>query len=247
MPLKPFSLTHVVYSSDDALGPLWALLSLSPPFCVVSLTTAIVVGRDLRAAFVLVGLIVTSIISTVLKKIIDHKRPGHIFGAATSPGDDAGQSSADPNMLHVPSSQEEGMPSNHAAFVAFAAAFALLFAIRRCDKMQGSVIVKSIKRWAPPIGAWIIAIGCSYSRVHLGYHTHNQVYAGFALGCALGGLWYRLYETLYMSNISKIEDFLTPFDFRSPHEVCDLAAERRKGLDARRKLNAQRKSGWKKN
>ena len=246
MPLKPYSLTHVVYSSDDALGPLWALLSLSPPFCVVSLTTAIVVGRDLRAAFVLVGLIVTSIISTVLKKIIDHKRPGHIFGAATSPGDDAGQSSADPNMLHVPSSQEEGMPSNHAAFVAFAAAFALLFAIRRCDKMQGSVIVKSIKRWAPPIGAWIIAIGCSYSRVHLGYHTSNQVYAGFALGCALGGLWYRLYETTYMNNISKIEDLLTPFDIRSPHEVCDLAAERRKGLDARRKLNAQRKSGWKK-
>ena len=214
---------------------------------MVSLTTAIVVGRDLRAAFVLVGLIVTSIISTVLKKIIDHKRPGHIFGAATSPGDDAGQSSADPNMLHVPSSQEEGMPSNHAAFVAFAAAFALLFAIRRCDKMQGSVIVKSIKRWAPPIGAWIIAIGCAYSRVHLGYHTPNQVYAGFALGCALGGLWYRLYETAYLNNISKIEDFLTPFDFRSPSEVGDLAAERRKGLDARRKLNAQRKSGWKKN
>lgn len=249
MSLKPFSLTHVVYSSDDALGPFWALLSLSPPFCVVSLTTVIVVGRDLRAAFVLVGLIVTSTISTILKKIIDHKRPDHIFGAAAGPGDDAGQSSAGASassMLHVPSSQEEGMPSNHAAFVAFAAAFALLFAIRRCDKMQGSVIAKSIKRWAPPIGAWAIAIGCSYSRVHLGYHTPNQVYAGFALGCTLGGIWYRLYETRYMKCISMLEDLLTPFDVRSPHEVGDLAAERRKGLDARRKLNAQRKSGWKK-
>ena len=249
MSLKPFSLTHVVYSSDDALGPFWALLSLSPPFCVVSLTTVIVVGRDLRAAFVLVGLVVTSIISTVLKKVIGHKRPDHVFSAAANPGDDEGQSSDDAlasSLLHVPSSQEEGMPSNHAAFVAFAAAFALLFAIRRCDEMQGSVIAKSIKRWAPPIGAWAIAIGCSYSRVHLGYHTPNQVYAGFALGCALGGIWYRLYEMTYMNNISKLEEVLTPFDFRSPHEVGDLAAERRKGIDARRKLNAQRKSGWKK-
>ena len=248
MPLKSFSLTHVVYSSDDALGPLWALLSLSPPFCVVSLATVMAVGRDLRAAFVLLGLIATSIISTILKKAIDHKRPDHIFGAACS-GDDDGQSSADSStstMLYVPSSQEEGMPSNHAAFVAFAAAFALLFAIRRCDEMQGSVIVKSIKRWVPPLGAWIIAIGCSYSRVHLGYHTPNQVYAGFALGCTLGGIWYRLYETMYMDKISKLEGLLTAFDFRSPHEVGDLAAERRKGLDARRKLNAQRRSGWKK-
>ena len=208
----------------------------------------IAVGRDLRAAFVLVvGLIVTSIISTILKKVIDHKRPGHVFGSANA-GDDEGQSSDDAlvsSLLHVPSSQEEGMPSNHAAFVAFAAAFALLFAMRRCDKMQGSVIAKSIKRWAPPIGAWAIAVGCSYSRVHLGHHTPNQVHAGFALGCALGCFWHRLYETAYMNNISKLEEILTPFDFRSPHEVGDLAAERRKGLDARRKLNAQRKSGWK--
>ena len=240
MSLKPFSLTHVVYSSDDALGPLWALLSLSPPFCVVSLTTVIVVGRDLRAAFVLLGLVITTIISTILKKIIDHKRPDHVFGAAGT-GDD-GQSST----LHVPSSQEEGMPSNHAAFVAFAAAFSLLFAIRRCDKMQGSAIVKSIKRYLPPIGAWLLAVGCAYSRVHLGYHTPNQVYAGFALGCALGGLWYTLYETIYINKISRLEELLTAFDFRSPHEVGDLAAERRKGLDARRKLDAQRKSGWKK-
>lgn len=244
MTLKPFSLTHVVYSSDDPLGPLWALLSLAPPFCVVSLTTVIVVGRDLRAAFVLVGLIITSIISTVLKKIIGHERPDHIFGTAVGAANDDEQSSD--MLLHVPASQQEGMPSNHSAFVAFTGTFALLFAIRRCGSMQGTALVRSIKRWGPPAGAWTIATGCAYSRVHLGYHTHAQVYAGFALGCVLGAVWYRLYETVYFSNVHSLEMILAPFDFRSPHEARDLAAERRKSLDARRQLDAQRKSGWKK-
>ena len=243
MTLTPFSLTHVVYSSDDLLGPMWALLSLAPPFCVVSLTTVIVVGRDLRAAFVLVGLIITSIISTVLKKIIGHERPGHIFGTAVGAANDDEQSSD--MLLHVPGSQQEGMPSNHSAFVAFTGTFALLFAIRRCGSMQGTALVRSIKRWVPPAGAWTIAIGCAYSRVHLSYHTPAQVYAGFALGCVSGVVWYRLYETAYICNIHKLESLLAPFDFRSPHEVRDLAAERRKSLDARRQLDAQRKSGWK--
>ena len=237
MTLKPFSLTHVVYSSDDPLGPLWALLSLAPPFCVVSLTTVIVVGRDLRAAFVLVGLIITSIISTLLKKIIGHERPDHIFGSTYEQSSDM--------LLHVPVSQQEGMPSNHSAFVAFTGTFALLFAIRRCGRMQGTALVRSIKRWGPPAGAWTIATGCAYSRVHLGYHTHAQVYAGFFLGCVFGVVWYRLYETAYICNAHKLESLLAPFDFRSPHEVRDLAAERRKSLDARRQLDAQRKSGWK--
>lgn len=244
MTLKPFSLTHVVYSSDDPLGPLWALLSLAPPFCVVSLTTVIVVGRDLRAAFVLVGLIITSIISTVLKKIIGHERPDHIFGTAVGAANDDEQSSD--MLLHVPASQQEGMPSNHSAFVAFTGTFALLFAIRRCGSMQGTALVRSIKRWGPPAVAWTIATGCAYSRVHLGYHTHAQVYAGFVLGCVLGAVWYRLYETVYFSNVHSLERILAPFDFRSPHEARDLAAERRKSLDARRQLDAQRKSGWKK-
>jgi len=237
MTLTPFSLTHVVYSSDDPLGPLWALLSLAPPFCVVSLTTVIVVGRDLRAAFVLVGLIITSIISTVLKKIIGHERPDHIFGSTYEQSSDM--------LLHVPVSQQEGMPSNHSAFVAFTGTFALFFAIRRCGSMQGTALVRSIKRWGPPAGVWTIATGCAYSRVHLGYHTHAQVYAGFALGCVLGVVWYRLYETAYICKAHKLESLLAPFDFRSPHEVRDLAAERRKSLDARRQLDAQRKSGWK--
>ena len=244
MTLKPFSLTHVVYSSNDPLGPLLALLSLAPPFCVVSLTTVIVVGRDLRAAFVLVGLIITSIISTVLKKIIGHERPDHIFGTAVGAANDDEQSSD--MLLHVPASQQEGMPSNHSAFVAFTGTFALLFAIRRCGSMQGTALVRSIKRWGPPAVAWTIATGCAYSRVHLGYHTHAQVYAGFALGCVLGAVWYRLYETVYFSNVHSLEMILAPFDFRSPHEARDLAAERRKSLDARRQLDAQRKSGWKK-
>ena len=230
MPLKPFSLTHVVYSSDDPLGPIWALLSLAPPFCVVSLTTVILIDRDLRAAFVLAGLVIASIISTILKKLIDQPRPHRDV-------DEDG-------MLHVPSSQEEGMPSNHAAFVTFAAIFVLLFSVRRCDRMQGSVWVKIIKRWGPPAVALLIAVGCTYSRVHLGYHTPNQVYAGAGLGLMLGGTWYYLYEAAYITKIQFIEQLplLSRFDFRSPHDIKDVPAERRNGLDGKRKFEAQTES-----
>lgn len=234
MPLKPFTLTHVVYSTDDALGPIWSLLTLAPPFCVVSLTTTIIIGRDLRAAFVLVGLVLTWIISTILKKLIDEPRPE--------------RSEEEDGLLNVPSSQEEGMPSNHSAFVAFAAIFAWLFAFRRCDRMQGYALwVRAVKRWLPPLGASVIAIGCSYSRIHLGYHTTNQVSAGVGLGLVLGGIWYYLYETVYVTGLAPfLEQLLSSFDFCSPHEVGDTAAERRKGLDARRKLDAQRQNGSKK-
>ena len=112
--------------------------------------------------------------------------------------------------------------------------------------MQGTALVRSTKRWGPPLGAWFIATGCAYSRVHLGYHTADQVYAGLVLGCVLGVVWFWLYETVYISIVHKLERLLAPFDFRSPHDARDLAAERRKSLDARRQLDAQRKSGWKK-
>lgn len=230
MPLKPFSLTHVVYSSDDNLGPVWALLSLAPPFCVVSLTTVILIGRDLRAAFVLAGLIMTSIISTILKKLIDQPRPQRTV--------------EEDGMLHVPSSQEEGMPSNHASFVSFAAVFALLFALRRCDRMEGSSWVQMAKRCVPPVVAFLTAIGCSYARVHLGYHTPNQVYAGAGLGIVLGSTWYCLYESAYIAKWAPyFEKLLSSFDFCSEHEIGDVAAERRRDLDARRKLDVKRKSG----
>jgi hypothetical protein len=38
-----------------------------------------------------------------------------------------------------------------------------------------------------------IAIGCSYSRIYLGYHTTNQVLAGSALGTMLGIGWHGLF------------------------------------------------------
>ena len=41
----------------------------------------------------------------------------------------------------------------------------------------------------------LLAIGCAYSRIYLGYHTSNQVYVGSILGTILGLLWYRLFET----------------------------------------------------
>jgi len=39
----------------------------------------------------------------------------------------------------------------------------------------------------------LVALGCSYSRVHLGYHTPIQVFAGACLGIILGCVFFNIY------------------------------------------------------
>ena len=212
--LKPFSLTFVVFDPEDDFGEIWALLSLAPPFYICALLSVLVVGRDLRAFFLLIGLISTSAFSTILKKIWNQPRPADHLHATS-----------------VPLSETEGMPSNHAAFVTFAAIFALLYAYRQCKNTEGnSRIVKRIKQWLLAGVLTLVATGCSYSRVHLGYHTPNQVYVGNVVGGCLGVLFYILYEARYICNWAyRLETIpiLEAFDFWSPHHLNDVGAVQR--------------------
>ena len=76
---KPFSLTHITYPSQsplhNALGPLLALLSLTPPFAVCALTTAIVFYKDVLSAYLLVGCVTSAFITSILKNVIQEPRP----------------------------------------------------------------------------------------------------------------------------------------------------------------------------
>lgn len=206
---KPFSLTHVTYPllnppspSDRYLPPFLALLSLTPPFGVCALVTA-TVYQDVVAAHLLVGSLLSTALSAVLKRWVREPRPPRY-------DDDAEET-------------EYGMPSNHACFAWFCAAFIGLYAVRpggaawaaaslpsRSRRASSAVTSSSDKlerrraaasRWhhlhtAVAIGLVpFVAVGCSYSRIYLGYHTSAQVQAGALLGATLGALWYRLFET----------------------------------------------------
>lgn len=214
---KPFSLTHVTYpshssaspsrstlaaSSSSLLPPLLALLSLTPPFAVCALTSATLIHKDVRAAFLLAGSVLSSLFVSIVKKIIRQPRPPR----------------------HDTSDDEEveyGMPSNHSCFAWFLAAFAILHVLRsgRVRRRRGaengvksSFCAPAIKRRSKRAilitrvyrflhrelvvaASLAIAAGCSYSRLYLRYHTPEQVCAGSVLGAVLGALWHGLYET----------------------------------------------------
>lgn len=210
---KHFSLTHITYPTinnatliESITPPLLALLSLTPPFGVCALVTSVFFQKDVVAAYLLVGSLLTAAISSAIKRVLKHPRPPRY--------DDDGD-------------VEYGMPSNHSCFAWFGATFVILYIVRRGGvwassslssySLRGSndgstppsaaAISQSSSAWKLFSKVWHhlhtsiaivlfigIALGCAYSRVYLGYHTANQVTAGSILGCALGVLWYRMFE-----------------------------------------------------
>lgn len=197
---EAFSLTCVTYPSSDGLvGQILALLSLTPPFAVCALTSSALIQKDIVAAFLLAGLVLSAAACSVVKKIVKQPRPARF-------DDGSGES-------------EYGMPSNHACFAWMMATFVLLYTTRSrrwCrdnlhfrgrrlattrngDQVNHVSTIQAIYihfHTTVVIVALIgIAVGCSYSRVHLKYHTSEQVYAGTILGVVLGILWFRMFET----------------------------------------------------
>jgi len=247
---KPFSPTYVTYDPNDPLGPLWALLSLAPPFYVASLTLHTLATRDLRGAFLLSGMVGTAGLCTVLKRIVRQPRPPRPSSSYLG-GDDASFDESD----------RFGMPSNHAAFVSFCALFTLCFALTQCGgrprrrSERGSSTARWMKRWIPSIGAIGIALSCSYSRVHLGYHTPVQVMVGCLIG-SLVGLWYAfLYDGVYRELIAPWVErswLGRDWDVRSYHDEFedddDVAGYMAKCLDEfRRTKYVQSQTETKKN
>ena len=229
---KSFSPTHVIYDPSDPLGPVWALLSLSPPFCIAFLTLHAIVTRDLRYYFVLSGLCTTSALCSVLKRIVRQPRPSNLHSGY-------------------------GMPSNHAAFVSFCATLSVWFALtqygkpppyKKRDELRQDKVVRWIKRWLPPIGSISIAVGCSYSRISLQYHTPIQVMVGALIGSSMGLVYNPFYAGFYQKRIVPwIEESWLErhWDVRSYHDNFresgnDLAWFKSQSLDEFRRSKSAR-------
>lgn len=93
-----------------------------------------------------------------------------------------------------------GMPSNHAQFVAFGAAYVLLFVTRRC---------KGAPTWERLLAAVVavaLAGACAASRVYLGYHTTEQVLVGLVVGAGCGGAWFAFTEAVLVRRFADWAD-----------------------------------------
>ena len=218
---EAFALTHVTYPSSDGLaGQLIALLSLTPPFAVCALTSSTLIYKDIVSAFLLAGLVLSAAACSVVKKIVKQPRPARF-------DNDAGEG-------------EYGMPSNHACFAWMMAVFVLLYTARSrrwcrnnlhsCgrrfattrnrEQMNNSSTIQAIyihfHTTVVVVASIGIAVGCSYSRVHLKYHTSEQVYAGSILGVALGILWFGIFETSTARRwIVWLDSVMAEFDYCS--------------------------------
>ena len=207
---KPFTLTHITYPADESVyAPILALLSLLPPFGVCALTTATVIYKDVIAAYLLIGSLFSAAMSAILKRMIQQPRPDRY-------DDDDGK-------------LEFGMPSNHSCFAWFCCTFVMIYVVKQggvwaesklpsrcCNRGTNTTELPRNKKYQLTslaklwnflhysftiILALFLAIGCSYSRVYLGYHSLVQVYAGSVLGMVLGAFWYHLFQTNAVRNL----------------------------------------------
>jgi dolichyldiphosphatase len=172
MPLTPFDLTYVLYTERDALGKLCALLSLAPPFLLVSLATLLASRRDLGTLALLTGALLSAGAASALKKLFRQPRPTG-FGLDHLPG------------------YEHGMPSSHAVFCFFLAAYAAAWALGGRWKEPSAAL-----RWGAAGGALAGAAAVAGARVYLHYHSPAQVGAGAGVGAAGGLLWHAATEAL---------------------------------------------------
>ena len=224
---KPFSLTHVTYplssSSSSYVGQIFALLSLTPPFVVCALSTAVIYSKDVIALFLLVGGVLSAIVTSILKGVVKEPRPAR-FDCYDLEKEDEEEI-------------EYGMPSNHSCFAFFIATWVVLYvlrsggrrwairslpsyysttrnaaSVRNDGSINGNGVSSPLSSKSAPYkllvtlyhhvhttftvcSSLLIAAECAYSRVYLQYHTPMQVCVGSIFGMVLGSIWYRIFET----------------------------------------------------
>ncbi|XP_034191769.1 dolichyldiphosphatase 1 isoform X1 [Osmia lignaria lignaria] len=164
----PLSLTLVEYPQGDVFGKLLALISLIPFAIIAGFITLILFRRDLHTIVFFSGVIINEFINFILKHTICEARPMRR------------------DSIYV----EYGMPSMHAQFMWFFAAYITLFICIRLHYNNNSSISERFWRITIIAGCIIIAILVTYSRVYLLYHSISQVLCGAFVGIILGIVWF---------------------------------------------------------
>ncbi|XP_020278280.1 dolichyldiphosphatase 1-like [Pseudomyrmex gracilis] len=168
----PLSLTLVEYPQGDFFGKVLAVISLVPFAITAGFVALILFRRDLHTIVFFSGVIINECINFVLKHTIRQARPLRRDG------------------LYI----EYGMPSTHAQFMWFFAAYATLFIYFRLN--YNCTIAERFWRTIVAVGCIILAVFVTYSRVYLLYHSIIQVVCGALLGIALGTAWFIITHTI---------------------------------------------------
>ncbi|RLN46051.1 hypothetical protein BBJ29_003383 [Phytophthora kernoviae] len=192
---QAFELTWVVYDPTDPLGVILALFTLSPIFIMIMYATLVTSQRDLDTISMFTGQMVTVVLNKVLKKVINQPRPE---GAPMS---------------------GSGMPSAHSQFIAFFAAYVVAYTWKRLNSRR------RLEQWFTIVSVLVVAVLTCYSRIHLGYHSTEQVVVGVVFGVLTGFTWHaavssvapwlfpllaksRLAQFFYVRDISHIPDLV---------------------------------------
>ncbi|KAG0328985.1 hypothetical protein BGZ99_003849 [Dissophora globulifera] len=158
--LTSLSLTHVQYVGDDIYSHIFAHLTLSPLAITCGYVAVILTTRDLTVLLMLVGQLLNECINFALKKSVKQSRPTTYLGDGY------------------------GMPSSHSQFMAFFATYMIILMYRwgpSPDSVAPHLVTVVVIAWA------LLVI---YSRVHLLYHTWQQVLTGSLCGCAFAVGYY---------------------------------------------------------
>eukprot|EP00937_MAST-01D_sp_MAST-1D-sp2_P005718 g5718.t1 len=166
---KAFSFTYVTYDDADPLGFVLAGITLTPIFIMVMYATLVLFRRDVHTLAMLAGQLLNEASSVVLKRVV---------GAPTSRWRHL--------AIRPPLSDktDAGWPSSHTQFMFFFATYSALFIFRR--------VTLEVPAAKPVLclGLEMLALAVAFSRVHLHYHTPEQVVAGGVIGVVFGGLWF---------------------------------------------------------
>ncbi|RMX64951.1 hypothetical protein DD238_005820 [Peronospora effusa] len=179
--MQEFELTWVVYDPTDPLGAMLALFALSPlPDDRVRHTRChakrlgqhqqvITLEHNAISCGDLISWcwqLVSVLLNKILKKHINQPRPVGAFMSGP------------------------GMPSAHSQFISFFAAYMVIYTWKRLNTHR------RLEKWLTIIGAIAITVLTCYSRIHLNYHSTDQVAVGAAVGGLTGVVWYALIATV---------------------------------------------------
>uniref|UniRef100_M4BUL3 Dolichyldiphosphatase n=1 Tax=Hyaloperonospora arabidopsidis (strain Emoy2) TaxID=559515 RepID=M4BUL3_HYAAE len=122
--------------------------------------TVVVSQRDLDSISMLIGQLASVVFNKVLKKLINQPRPESAFMSGP------------------------GMPSAHSQFMGFFAAYVVIYTWKRLNSRRRLEQLFTISS--------VIVTSCltCYSRIHLNYHSVDQVIAGAVVGVLTGVGWY---------------------------------------------------------
>ncbi|KAF9096818.1 Dolichyldiphosphatase 1 [Mortierella sp. AM989] len=160
--LTSLSLTHVQFSQNDVFSELLAYVTLTPLGILCGYAGVILTGRDLKPLVMLAGQLANELLNQILKRLVKQARPTEYLGDGY------------------------GMPSSHSQFMAYFSTYMVILMFRR--GIEPGAIIPQLVCAAVVIWSGLVV----YSRVHLFYHTWQQVAAGTICGCAFALIYYQI-------------------------------------------------------